>query len=343
MRIAWYILLVLAALVALGSHLALRDKAARSDNSRPRPPVYSPDQVAANGVVEGARPEAALRPETPGVLAVLHYRENADVARGTVLAELSNEPQVQQVALAAAEVDVARAELDRLRNGERAEKRKAAAALESAKRAVHELAKTDFERSQKLAGTPAVTTEKRDLDRYRMLHAQAEMEQAAAERALIEAPARADEEAAAEGRVRAAEARLRLAKAELGKTYLKAPFAGRVLRVFAEPGEMAGPASPQPLLVMADLSKRRVRAFVEELDAPRVEAGQPAVVTVDGLPDREFAGRVTEVLPRMGKRTVLTDFPEEYKDLYFREVLIDLEAGEELIVNLRVKVRIQVR
>jgi multidrug resistance efflux pump len=231
-----------------------------------------------------------------------------------------------------------------LHNGERAEKRRALAALESAKRAVYEQAGADWKRSQQMArgGGSAVSREKQDQDRYRMLRAQAELAHASAERALVEAPARLDEVAAAEGRVAAAEARLRLARAELAKTRLTAPTDGRVLRVYSEPGEMAGPASALPVLLFADVSRRRVRAFVEELDAARVRAGQGAVVTVDGLPGREFRGSLAVVMPRMGKRFPQTEAPEEYKDLYFREVLIDLDGAGELTLNLRVRVRIQV-
>src|SRR5262249_35162289 len=118
---------------------------------------------------------------------------------------------------------------------------------------------------------------------------------------------------------------------------------GRVLRVYAEPGELAGPTSAQPILLFADLSRRRVRAFVEELDAARVEVGQGAVVTCDGLPGKEFRGAGREVLPRMGKRSLKTAAPEEYKDVYFREVMVELAEGEELLLNVQVRVQIQVR
>jgi len=60
------------------------------------------------------------------------------------------------------------------------------------------------------------------------------------------------------------------------------------LQVFAEPGKLASPTTAQPILILADLSKRRVRAFVEELDVDRIEVGRTATVTVDGLPGRTF-------------------------------------------------------
>ena len=105
---------------------------------------------------------------------------------------------------------------------------------------------------------------------------------------------------------------------------------------------LAGPTTPQPLLILADLSKRRVRAFIEELDAARVRVGQRAVVTADALPGRELTGAVSVVVPRMGKRSPQTDTPGEYKDLYFREMLIDLDGDDDVPPNLRVKTIVHV-
>lgn len=143
-------------------------------------------------------------------------------------------------------------------------------------------------------------------------------------------------------RLQEARARLHLAEAELAKTRIVSPFAGQVLEINAEPGEMAGPSSAQPLLILGDLSRRRVLAYVDEADAMRVQRGQDAVVTVDGLAGREFVGRVAEVKARMGKRPVHSDAPDEYKDIWSRGVYVDLDGGRELLSNLRVKVKIRV-
>jgi multidrug resistance efflux pump len=299
------------------------------------------DRVASNGVVEGTHSEAALRFEVSGILAAIHVREGQEVTRGTVLAELDNDTQKHQVSLARAELDIVRAQLERLRNGERTEKRKASAAAEAARRALVEQAQADYKRSQQLIHRNASSSEQLDNDRFKMLRAKAELAEAAAEHALVEAPSRKEDIAAAEGRVAAAEAKLHLAEADLAKTRLQARSSGRILRVHAELGELAIPNSAKPLFTIADLSRLRVRAFIEELDAGRVHAGQRAIVTADGYPGQEFPGAVSLVIPRMGKQAPQTDEPNEYKDMYFREVLIDLDSTPtDLPVNLRVQVRI---
>jgi HlyD family secretion protein len=138
-----------------------------------------------------------------------------------------------------------------------------------------------------------------------------------------------------------ARAELRLAQAELAKTRLRAPWDGRVLEIYDEPGVQVGPSSRQPVMVMADVSRRRVRAFVEELDALRVKEGQQVIVTVDSLPDKDFTGRVSAaVLLRMDRAAPHSDAAGEYLDIYHRPVLIDLDDGTELPLNLRVKVTV---
>jgi multidrug resistance efflux pump len=343
LRITLLILLVLLALSGLLGLAFIRGNEWLGSSSAPILPPASawPKEVAANGIVEGAKPEVAIRPEVAGILKAINARENQDVAQGSLLAELQNKTQAEEVSLAKAEVTIAKAQLVRLRNGERAEKRKAMAAIEQAKHVAYQQAKADWERTHKLVGIRSSSLEQGDRDYFTMQKAMAEWDEAASERALVEAPARADEVAAAEGRVDVAEARLRLAEAELAKTRLLAPTAGRILRVYCEPGEVAGPSTTQPVLLLADLSMRRVRTFIEELDAARVKVGQRAVVTSDGLPGKQFAGTVSLTFPRMGRRGLQTDAASEYKDIYFREALIDLDAGEELPLNLRVQARIE--
>jgi RND family efflux transporter MFP subunit len=285
MKILWLIPIVATTSVGLAGAFWLKGEPNRVEKRRP---LVTEDRVAANGIVEGARPEVALRPEVVGNIARIYFRENQVVQAGDLLAELCND-------VPKCKVDLARAELNQAR----------ASAQQS---------RSEFDRSQKL-GPRVVSAEHAEADRSKMLQAQAKVEEA--------------------------EAKLRLAQAELGKTRLTAPIRGRILRVFVEPGEQAGPTTPHPVLLLADDSKRRVRAFIEELDAHRVRVGQRAEVSYDGLPGRHFAGKVAEVLPRMGRRAPQTDAPEEYKDVYFREALIDLEAGAELALNLRVKVVIR--
>jgi hypothetical protein len=145
--------------------------------------------------------------------------------------------------------------------------------------------------------------------------------------------------AIAQARIDSAKARLELAKVQLERTSVRAPGDGQVLAINIEPGEYVDPASLEAPLIMADTRQLRVRAFVEEFDAPRVTLEMTAHITCDGLPG-EFAGRVSRVSPRMGAKEVWSDRPNERLDTKTREIWIDLEGAQNLVVGLRVDVMI---
>ncbi len=131
------------------------------------------------------------------------------------------------------------------------------------------------------------------------LEAQAALARAAAERAtrLYKAGfgARAAYEDALKTRA-AAEAAAASDRARLGDWRIRAPFAGKVLRRDAEPGDLASVG--KPLFVVADLSSLRVTADIDERDVGRLSAGFPAVVRADAFPGRTFSAAITEITPQ---------------------------------------------
>ncbi len=331
------IAVIVGVVAGISGRMALKGQAGPTEaDTAAQPPV---ELVAANGTVEGKHPEVCLRPEVAGTITAINVRENATVSRGQVLAELSNESQKAQVALARAELAGARQHLTKLENGERTQVIARAKAVEAAKHAAYTLAQDDYQRAQNARG--GISAGEFDKARTQLTLTRAEWDQAKADLAMLMEGTRAEDLAAARSQVEVAEAKVHVAEAELAKTRLTAPTDGKILQVFEEPGEMASPTSAQPVFIMADMAGRRVRAFVEELDVERVRAGMPATVTADGLPGRTFVGKVAVVLPRMGKRAPQSDAANEMKDLYYREVLIDLDNGDDLPTNLRVQVRIQ--
>jgi membrane fusion protein (multidrug efflux system) len=95
-----------------------------------------------------------------------------------------------------------------------------------------------------------------------------------------------------------AEARsgVELARRRLDYTQLKAPFAGRVVRHGVAAGSVVGPGLP----VVSVLAPAPVWAVlsVPEVDAPRVQPGQPARVNLAAAGGTEVHGEVETVLPQ---------------------------------------------
>ncbi len=315
-------------------------------DAQSRTPVEHPERqieprtIFAMGRIEGVTEEIELRPQLAGRIEAIRVEEGQVVEKDAVLVELDDQQYRHEVAQAAAELELAKAQLEHLMTGARPEQRREAAAKHRVRAAELERAQLAWKRISELREAKAVAPQEADDHRLTVAALTAEVEAAKAQVDLIEAPPRQDEVHMDQARVEAAKARLELAKVQLDRTKLCAPIRGQVLKIDANPGELTGPESPQPIVVLADTSAFRVRAFVEEYDAPRVRIGMPAKIKADGIPGKEFSGKVVRFSPYMTRKELWSDLPSERYDTKTREVWIDLDRADGLVVGLRVEVAI---
>jgi HlyD family secretion protein len=99
--------------------------------------------------------------------------------------------------------------------------------------------------------------------------------------------------------VRQMQANLTQAQDALSKTTIYAPLTGRVIALSAKEGEvvvsgtMNNPASV--IGTIADMSEILATVDVDETEIVNVKLGQPAVLKVDAVPNKEYHGKVVEV------------------------------------------------
>jgi HlyD family secretion protein len=96
--------------------------------------------------------------------------------------------------------------------------------------------------------------------------------------------------------VRLAQAQVAYNRAQLNKTVIKSPITGTVLQLASQQGEtLAAGLSAPTLIIVADLNRLQVDAFVDETDIGKLRVGQEADITVDAFAKRVFKGHVTKV------------------------------------------------
>jgi HlyD family secretion protein len=144
-----------------------------------------------------------------------------------------------------------------------------------------------------------------------------------------------------EGQLNVARSELSLAYVQLEKLRIRAPLDGAVLQVNAKVGELAAPASTQPLIVLGDLSTMRVRAELDERDVGEIKVGQQVVVRADAFPGREFAGKVTAIAPIIQSGRINPPGSRNLTDFSVTEVRIDLADPGPLVVGMKVDVYFQ--
>ena len=117
------------------------------------------------------------------------------------------------------------------------------------------------------------------------------------------------------------------AKISLDDTIVKSPISGTVISRPVEVGQViTSPTSAfgegSIIMTMADLSKVRVRALVDEIDVGKVEIGQKVSIKVAAYRDKEFIGTVSKIEPKAYIQQNVTTFP----------VLIDINNEENLLL-----------
>jgi len=118
----------------------------------------------------------------------------------------------------------------------------------------------------------------------------------------------------AQGAIVRATTNVDLAKQRLEDATVIAPVSGTIIEKPVSLGQVIASATGSvsggtTLLKMADLTKVRMRALVNETDIGSVKSGQSARVTVDAYPERPFQGTVEKIEPQAVVQQSVTMFP----------------------------------
>jgi HlyD family secretion protein len=141
-----------------------------------------------------------------------------------------------------------------------------------------------------------------------------------------------------EGQLNVARSNLWAAEVGLEKLKIRAPIDGTVLQVNARLGELAAPSSPDPLVLLGDLSALRVRAELDERDIAEVKLGQQVVVRADAFPGRDFHGKVASIAPIVQAGRINSPNSRNLTDFDVTQVQIDLTDPGPLLVGMKVDV-----
>ncbi len=146
--------------------------------------------------------------------------------------------------------------------------------------------------------------------------------------------------------VAAAEAKFKATRIEQGRVALYAPFAGTVAKIVGELGEYSTPSPPgvptPPAIDLIDDSCLYVKAPMDEVDAPRIAAGQSVRIRLDALPGQTLAGTVRRVAPYVSaveKQARTVDIEADFSDpAAAGKLLVGYSADVEIVLDRRADV-----
>ena len=292
--------------------------------------------VAGNGIIEPADRETKLASHIPGRIKAVLVKEGEEVALEAPIAELENDAEKSALDAAEADLAVRRAELVRTARGLRKEDRDAIVADTESAKARADLSRGSLERLEVASKGGAATADEVDRAKRQAEVDRGALEAAEARRKAALTGARSEDVLVAQANVQAAIARRDQAKSTFDRLTIRSPIAGRVLQVKLRAGEYYNPQGGEPIAVVGDTKKLRVRMDLDERDIGKVKVGAKAFATLNAYPGKRFAARVVEIGKRMGRKNVRTDDPTERIDTKILEVLLELDDREGLVPGLRV-------
>ena len=137
------------------------------------------------------------------------------------------------------------------------------------------------------------------------------------------------------------QAKVAATRVEQGRTSLYAPFDGTVAKIVGEIGEYSTPSPPgvptPPAIDLIDDSCLYVKAPMDEVDAPKIQMGQPVRISLDALPKQSFPGKVKRVAPYVSaveKQARTVDIEADF-DQAPGKLLVGYSADIEVILAVR--------
>lgn len=136
-------------------------------------------------------------------------------------------------------------------------------------------------------------------------------------------------------------AAVKKAKADLAEAYIRAPSSGRILDIYAKPGEVV---DSEGIAQLGQTNQMLVVAEVYQTDIGKVREGQQAIITSESFPE-QLRGAVRLIGLQVIKQEVTSGEPGENLDRKVIQVRIRLNPEDSQrvanLTNLQVQVAIQ--
>ena len=240
--------------------------------------------IRCTGLIEPKREEMPVGTLVGGVVAEVYVERGDVVKKGDPLFRLDDSDFRVQLGIATANLAAAEAQLDRvLAAPPQGDVAAAEAAVEEAKAHLSD-AELTYRRSQTLFERKVESAQDRDRDRYAYIASKATLARLEAELNRLKATWQKDK-ATARASVSQSRAQLEGIQANLGRVLVRAAADGRVLHVGVRPGQFAGAAWNEPLVVLGDSGHLLVRVDVDEADLVDFSPRSPAAAALKGRPD----------------------------------------------------------
>jgi multidrug resistance efflux pump len=314
-----------------------------------QPPVIEPPRapyqsfVAGSGLIEAASENIAVGSPVGAVVMALHIKVGDAVKTGDPLFELDSRDLKAELAVRESAAKVAQDQLARLEAGTRPEAIPPARAKVSEAESSLKDVQNQLTFWEQLQDPKAVSAEQLSQRRFAVQTAQARLDQAKADLALLEAGSWSADIAVARSQLEQAKAQVDSARVEVERRTIRAPIDGRILQVNIRLGEFAqAGALSTPLLLMGRVDPLNVRIDIDENDAWRVKPDKAATAYLRGNKDISMPLTFVRFEPYVVPKRSLTGDSTERVDTRVLQVIYSFDPkGKPVFVGQQVDAYIE--
>ncbi len=272
-----------------------------------------------------------------GRLLQMRFEEGDAIKKGDVLALLDDKPYRNELAVAAARVARAEAQLQKFESGSRPQEIKVAEAKVQEADALYNNALLEYNRQNELFNAKATSRKSFDLARASHDEAKARLHSARESLALIKEGFRSEDILVSRKNLQEAKAQYDVAKTLLDDTTLLAPNDGMLITRIHEPGTIVGAGSP-----VYTLSLRNpvyIRAYVAEPDLGNVAPGTKVEITTDST-DTTYSGTIGFISPRAEFTPKSVETSDLRTDLVYRLRIVAKDPDNGLRQGMPVSIHL---
>ena len=248
--------------------------------------------INTNGKVEAERVYEIRAPFAGSCRSVL-AREGAQLKAGDAILSLENPSIQSELASARAELDAAQVDLRNILRGAAPEELNQAEAELTRLRLELDAVRKTHETNEWLLERQAISRYEVEQSLKELVRVEQAQKAAMSRRDDLKARYTEQDHKRAQSRVEAARSRIHYLEDQLARAVVRAPGNGTLYQFDVKEGAYANTGDLLGLL--ADLSRLRVRAFVDEPELGKVSTGCSVVIRWDALPDESWTGKVQHI------------------------------------------------
>lgn len=311
------ILILLATLAACGNKTATEQAAEKA----PEAPANSDSIMQISQVIGLARIEPpekviSLNARAEGYIKAIYFKENQSVTKGQLLIALDDDVEQAQLRQAQSKL-----------NAQQSGIAGAEAALASLKVKLAE-AQNTLERNQRLSGGNALTRQELDDSRFKVSDL---------EKQVMAQSAQVNRE---KGRLEELRADIGYFETLVARKQIKAPLSGVFLSSEIKPGTFINASTI--IGEFAGEGPYQAIAEIDELFANKVQIGQSAYIRPQGETKTLAKGKLIFTGPYLKKKSLFSDGAGNLEDRRVREIRVQLDSQEGLLIGSRVECVVEV-